>query len=119
MRRWRVRPMDIVDIKSKEICQMTGRVIGRLRQTSRISLDTLARRTGCTVRDLANIENCASDPSLRTAINIAGAFGVDILCLMSGVEGQQPTEVPRRPFPARITNRSRVFTRAIRGPKTL
>jgi transcriptional regulator with XRE-family HTH domain len=97
--------MDIVDIKSKEICQMTGRVIGRLRQTSRISLETLARRTGCTVRDLANIENCASDPSLRTVIKIAGAFGVDILCLMSGVEGQQPGSVPHEPLQKSGANR--------------
>ncbi|MDY0096113.1 MAG: hypothetical protein RBT80_25730, partial [Candidatus Vecturithrix sp.] len=43
--------------------------------------------------DLANIENCASDPSLRTVIKIAGAFGVDILYLMSGVDCQQTRSI--------------------------
>lgn len=90
--------MDIVEIKSKEVCQTTGRIIGRLRQTSKISLETLAQRTGCTAGDLAEIENCTGDPSIRTLIKIAGAFGVDVLCLISGAGSSAPLATSCKPF---------------------
>lgn len=77
--------MSIVEIRSKEISQMTSLRIGRLRKNAGITLETLSKRTGFAKSYLSNIENCRREPTLRTIIRIANAFGVDAAFLISGI----------------------------------
>jgi transcriptional regulator with XRE-family HTH domain len=82
--------MNIMDLKSREISQMTGQRIGRLRKSSGLSLAALAQQTGLGEGYLERIENCTSEPSLRCVIRIANAFGVDLLFLVAGITPGTP-----------------------------
>lgn len=83
--------MNIIDVKTKEINQMTCLRIGSLRKSSGLSLAALAERTGVTKSYLSQIEHCKKEPSIRTIFKIANAFGVDVIYLISG-ERRQPVE---------------------------
>ena len=76
--------MNILDIKTKEINQMTCLGISSLRKSSGLSLAALAEMTGVTKSYLSQIEHCKKEPSIRTIFKIATAFGVDVTYLISG-----------------------------------
>lgn len=80
--------MNIIEIKSREISQMAGQRIGRLRESAGLSRSALAQLTGCDEAYLEDIEACRTDPSIRTLDDIARVFEVDLLFLVAGVSAR-------------------------------
>lgn len=78
--------MNILDIKSKEMSQLACRRISRLRKSAGMSLEDFAAKTGLSGSYLSEVENCMQEPTLRSMIKIAGAFGLDVMFLISGVD---------------------------------
>ena len=76
--------MNIAEIKSKEVSQMTTLKICHHRKSQGLSLATLAEMTGFSQVYLAEIEDGRIEPSIRDVFKIAKALGVEVIYLVTG-----------------------------------
>jgi transcriptional regulator with XRE-family HTH domain len=76
--------MNIAEIKSKEISQMTRLKIGCQRRSLGLSRAALAEMTGFSQGYLAEIEDGRIEPSIRDVFKIAKALGVEMISLVTG-----------------------------------
>jgi len=81
--------MNIAEIKSKEVSQLTALKIGHHRRSQGLSLATLAEMTGVSQGYLAEIEDGRIEPSIRDVFKVAKALGVEVIFLITG-ESPQP-----------------------------
>lgn len=86
--------MNIAEIKSKEISQMTSLKIGHQRRSLGLSMGALAKMTGFSEGYLGEVENGQIEPSIRDLFKIAKALGVEVIYLITG-ESQQPAGTKR------------------------
>jgi transcriptional regulator with XRE-family HTH domain len=82
--------MNIAEIKSREISQMTRLKIGHQRRALGLSRAALTEMTGLSQGYLAKIEDGRIEPSIRDLFKIAKALGVEVISLITG-ESLPPT----------------------------
>lgn len=82
--------MNIAEIKSKEVSQMTILKIGNQRKSLGLNMATLAEMTGFSQGYLGEIEEGRREPSIRDVFKIAKALGVEVIYLITG-DSLQPS----------------------------
>lgn len=71
-----------------------GQALRAMRKASKLSLDKAAASIGCSKSYLWEVENDKSEPSLRMATEIAGAYGVPLATMAACLT--RPADRPGR-----------------------
>jgi transcriptional regulator with XRE-family HTH domain len=77
--------LDDSESERQQICLAIGQRLREVRRESRLTLDTLAEKTGFSKSYLSQIENLKREPSIGTLTKLARVLNVDALYLISGV----------------------------------
>ena len=72
--------------RARNLGEAIGALVTDLRKQKRWSQNELAYRAGCSESSIRILEMATKSPTLRTLENVAGAFSMDVVSLITGAK---------------------------------